>query len=163
VPPKYSQSSVMIEVIKCYLLLWSARQQLLTMLGTLSSLFKTSVELRLENLALRDQLGVLRRSAPKRLKLMPADRILWVWLRWVWADWKSTLLIVKPETVIAWHRKGFRLYWTWKVRRGKPGRPAVPQEVRDLIRMMSRNNPMWGAPEYTASCSNSESRSPNRL
>jgi putative transposase len=95
---------------------------------------------------LRHQLGVLRRSAPKRLKLMPADRILWVWLRRVWADWKSALLIVKPETVIAWHRKGFRLYWTWKIRRGKPGRPALPQEVRDLIRMMSRNNPMWGAP-----------------
>jgi putative transposase len=54
--------------------------------------------------------------------------------------------VVKPETAIAWHRKGFRLYWTWKVRRGKPGRPAVPQEVRDLIQMMSRNNPMWGAP-----------------
>jgi putative transposase len=109
-------------------------------------LFKTSVELRLENLALRHQLGVLRRSTPKRLKLMPADRILWVWLRRVWEDWKSALLIVKPETVIAWHRKGFRLYWTWKVRHGKPGRPALPQEVRDLIRMMSRNNPMWGAP-----------------
>jgi putative transposase len=117
-----------------------------TLLGVLSSLFKTSVELRLENLALRHQLGVLRRSAPKRLQLMPADRILWVWLRRFWADWKSALLIVKPETVIAWHRKGFRLYWTWKVRRGKPGRPALPQEVRDLIRRMSQNNPMWGAP-----------------
>jgi putative transposase len=116
------------------------------MLGVLSSLIKTSVELRLENLALRHQLGVLRRSAPKRLKLRPADRILWVWLRRVWTDWKSALLIVKPETVIAWHRKGFRLYWTWKVRRGKRGRPAVPREVRDLIRMMSRHNPMWGAP-----------------
>jgi len=93
------------------------------MLDVLSSLFKTSVELRLENLALRHQLGVLRRSAPKRLKLMPADRILWTWLGRLWADWKSALLIVKPETVIAWHRKGFRLYWTWKVRRGKRGRP----------------------------------------
>ena len=133
-------------MIKCYLLLWSALQQLLSVLGVLPSLFKTSVELRLENLALRHQLGVLRRSAPKRLKLMPADRILWVWLRRVWVDWKSALLIVKPETVIAWHRKGFRLYWTWRVRRGKPGRPALPQEIRDLIRMMSRNNPMWGAP-----------------
>jgi putative transposase len=110
-------------LIKCYLFLWAARQQLLTLVGLLASLFRTSVELRLENLALRHQLGVLRRSAPKRLKLIPADRILWVLLRRVWADWKSALLIVKPETVIAWHRKGFRLYWTWKVRRGKPGRP----------------------------------------
>ena len=55
-------------------------------------------------------------------------------------------MIVKPETVVAWHRKGFRLFWRWKIRRGKPGRPSVPQEVCDLIRMMSRNNPMWGAP-----------------
>jgi putative transposase len=135
-----------LRLIKCYLLLWSARQQLLTVLGVLSSFFKTSVELRLENLALRHQLGVLRRSAPKRLPLRPADRILWVWLRGVWADWKSALLIVKPETDIAWHRKGFRLYWIWKVRRGKPGRPALPQQIRDLIRIMSRNNPLWGAP-----------------
>jgi hypothetical protein len=102
-----------------YLLQWSVRQRLLSLrllslLGVLSSLFKTSVELRLENLALRHQLGVLRRSAPKRLKLRPTDRILWVWLRRVWRDWRSALLIVKPETVIAWHRKGFRLYWTWR-------------------------------------------------
>lgn len=104
------------------------------------------MEVRLENLALRQQLGVLRRSAPQRLKLTPADRIFWVWLRRVWGDWRSALVIVKPETVVAWHRKGFRLFWRWKIRRGKPGRPSVPQEVRDLIRMMSRNNPMWGAP-----------------
>ncbi|HTF65829.1 MAG TPA: hypothetical protein VK638_24380, partial [Edaphobacter sp.] len=123
-------------MIQYYLLLWSVRQQLLSLLGVLSSLFKTSVELRLESLALRHQLGVLRRSAPKRLKLRPADRILWVWLRRVWTDWKSALLIVKPATVIVWPCKGFRLYWTWKLGRGKPGRPAVPQEVRDLIRMM---------------------------
>lgn len=109
-------------------------------------MFKTSAELRLENLALRQQLGVLRRSAPNRLKLTPADRIFWVWLRRVWGDWKSALMIVKPATVVAWHRRGFRLFWTWKIRRGKPGRPSVPPEVRDLIRMMSRNNPIWGAP-----------------
>ena len=116
------------------------------MLALLSSLFKSSAELRLENLALRHQLGVLRRSAPKQLKLTPADRIFWVCLRRVWADWKSALLIVKPATVIAWHRKGFRLFWSWKIRHGKRGRPAVPQQIRDLIRMMSRNNPLWGAP-----------------
>jgi putative transposase len=53
---------------------------------------------------------------------------------------------VKPETVVAWHRKAFRLFWTWKIRRGKPGRPPVPREVRDLIRRMSKENPGWGAP-----------------
>jgi hypothetical protein len=68
-------------------------------------MFKTSAQLRLENLALRQQLTVLRRSAPKRLKLTRADRIFWVWLRRVWGDWKSALMIVKAETVIAWHRK----------------------------------------------------------
>ena len=109
-------------------------------------MFKASAELRLENLALRQQLGVLRRSAPKRLKLTPADRLFWVWLRRVWADWKSALMIVKPETVVAWHRRGFRLLWRWKIQRGKLGRPAVRREVRDLIRMTSRNNPRWGAP-----------------
>jgi putative transposase len=119
---------------------------LFTVLSTLASLCQTSAQLRLENLALRQQLAVLRRSAPKRLKLTPADRIFWVGLRRVWADWKSALIIVKAETVIAWHRKGFRLFWTWKIHRGQPGRPRAPQEVRDLIRIMSRNNPRWGAP-----------------
>src|SRR5947209_12481464 len=105
------------------------------MLDVLTSMCKTSAQLRLENLALRQQLAVLRRSAPKRLKLTPADRIFWVGLRQVWAGWTSALLIVQAETVVAWHRKGFRLFWWWKVRHGKPGRPAVPKEVRDLIRM----------------------------
>ena len=60
--------------------------------------------------------------------------------------WRSGTFIVKPATVIGWHRKGFRLFWTWKIRRGKRGRPAVPKDVRDLIRTMSRENPLWGAP-----------------
>jgi len=100
----------------------------------------------LENVALRHQIGVLRRSAKKRPKLTPADRLVWVILSRIWGDWRSALAIVKPETVIAWHRKGFRLFWTWKVRRGKAGRPAVTREVRDLIRRLSRENPLWGAP-----------------
>src|SRR3982751_4391303 len=130
------------------LLVWSVWQRLTTLLGTLAVMGKTSAQLRLENLALRQQLAVLRRSAPKRLKLTPADRIFWIWLRRVWTDWKSALLIVQAETVVAWHRKGFRLFWRWKIRHGKPGRPAVPKEVRDLIRRMSRNNPRWGAPRF---------------
>ena len=135
-----------MRLIDFHSLLTSARQVLFTVLGALVSMLKTSAELRLENLALRQQLAVLRRSAPKRLKLTPADRIFWVWLRTPVGDWKSVLMIVKADTVVAWHRKGFRLFWTWKIHRGKPGRPSVPQEVRDLIRMMSRNNPRWGAP-----------------
>ena len=95
-------------------------------------MFKTSAHQRLENLALRQQLVVLRRSAPKRLKLTPADRIFWVWLRRVWGEWKSVLMIVKAERVVAWHRKGFRLFWTWKSA-GESHVDSVPQEVRILI------------------------------
>jgi putative transposase len=82
-----------------------------------SAAFKSRASLQLENLALRHQLGVLRRSV-KRPKLTSADRLLWIWLCEVGSDWRSSLTIVKPETVIAWHRKGFRLFWTWKVRGG---------------------------------------------
>jgi putative transposase len=64
----------------------------------------------------------------------------------IWRDWRSALAIVKPETVLAWHRAGFRLFWTWKVRHGQPGRPVISREVRDLIRKMCRENPGWGAP-----------------
>ena len=93
-----------------------------------------------EILALRHQLIVMQRSNRDRLRLNPGDRIFWVWLSRVWADWRSALLIVKPETVIAWHRKGFRRYWAWKSRH-RQGRPAVPSEARDLIRRMSIANP----------------------
>ena len=110
-----------------------------------SAAFKSRAALQLENLALRHQLGVLRRSV-KRPKLTSADRLLWTWLCEVWSDWQSALVIVKPETVIGWHRKGFRLFWTWKVRHGKPGRQPVSKEIRQLIRKMSRENPLWGAP-----------------
>jgi transposase InsO family protein len=107
--------------------------------------FRSRAALQLEILALRHQLGVLQRSV-KRPKLTPADRFLWAWLCAVWKDWQSSVFIVKASTVIGWHRKGFRLFWAWKVRHGKPGRPAVPKEVREWIRTMSRENPLWGAP-----------------
>jgi transposase InsO family protein len=112
---------------------------------TASAAFKSRATLHLENLALRHQLSLLRRSV-KRPKLKSADRLLWAWLCEVWIDWRSSLVIVKPDTVIAWHRKGFRLFWTGKVRRGQPGHPPVPKEIRKLIRRMSRENPLWGAP-----------------
>jgi hypothetical protein len=72
--------------------------------------------------------------------------MLWAWLCTGWNDWQSGIFIVKASTVIGWHRKGFRLFWAWKVRYGKPGRPGVPKEVRALIRTLSRENPLWGAP-----------------
>lgn len=94
---------------------------------------------------MRHQIGVLQRSV-KRPKLTPADRLLWAWLSTAWQDWKSGAFIIKASTVVGWHRKGFRLFWTGKIRRGKPGRPVVPKDVRELIRTMSRDNPLWGAP-----------------
>ena len=111
----------------------------------LSASFRTRAALQLEILALRHQIGVLQRSV-KRPKLSAADRFLWAWLSSVWNGWESRVSIVKAATVIGWHRKGFGLFWSWKIRHGKPGRPAVPKEVRELIRMLSRENPLWGAP-----------------
>src|SRR5580692_6728255 len=119
---------------------------LTTLLSTLSSIWRPRAALGLENLALRHQIGVLQRSARKRPKLTSGDRLLWICLSRLWRDWSSALAIVKPETVVAWHRKGFRLFWTWKVRHGQPGRPVIFREVRDLIRKMCRENPSWGAP-----------------
>ena len=118
---------------------------LTTLFATLSSIFHSRAALGLENLALRHQIGILQRSARKRPQLTSVDRLLWVWLSRLWRDWRSALAIVKPETVLAWHRAGFRLFWTWKVRRGHPGRPVISHEVRDLIREMCRENPGWGA------------------
>ena len=115
-------------------------------MAAFSSVLKTRAALQLENIALRHQIGVLQRSAKKRPMLTAADRLFWVWISGIGLDWRSSLVIVQPEAVIAWHRKAFRLFWTWKSRRGKPGRPPVPREVRDLIRRMSRENPLWGAP-----------------
>ena len=119
---------------------------LVAVLVILRSLIRSRVDLQLENLALRHQIGVLQRSLKKRPKLISMDRLLWASLSRIWRDWRSALVIVKPETVVAWHRMGFRLFWTWKVRRGQPGRPAIARETRDLIRRMSRENPTWGAP-----------------
>jgi putative transposase len=82
----------------------------------------------------------------KHPRLTSTDRLLWVSLFRIWRHWRSTLLIVKPETVVAWHRKGFRLFWSWKVGHGQQGRPAIPRQTRDLIRRMCRENPTWGAP-----------------
>ena len=90
--------------------------------------------LAVENPALRQQLAVLKRSV-KRPRLRPRDRLFWAWLSRVWTEWHSSIIIVKPETVIRWHRQGFRLYWRWKSR-PKGGRPPVNAEVRSLIRRM---------------------------
>jgi len=114
-------------------------------LDCLAAALRSRAGLQAENLALRHQLAVLRRGS-KRPQLRQADRLLWAWLSRAWSGWREAIVIVKPETVIAWRRRKFREYWTKLSRSGKPGRPAIPKEVRDLIRRMSRANPLWGAP-----------------
>ncbi len=101
--------------------------------------------LQLELLALRHQLATMKRMSP-RPSLRPMDRLVWVLLSRLLPNWRDVLVIVTPETVIGWHRNGFRLFWAWKSRRRRGGRPPVPREDRDLIRRMSRENPLWGAP-----------------
>src|SRR5467141_2261105 len=119
---------------------------MLTLLFSLRDCFRARAFLQAEILALRHQLLVLQRSNyGHKLRLGWADRVLWVWLSRLWNDWRSALLLVKPETVIAWQSKGFRLYWRWKSRHLE-GRPSVSNEVRNLIRKMSLANSRWGAP-----------------
>src|SRR5262245_37830601 len=102
---------------------------ILMFLNSLLIGIRSRAAMQVEIIALRHQLIVLQRTQkPKRLVLNRNDRCLWVWLSRMWSGWRSTLLIVKPETVISWHRQGFRWYWTWKIRHGRSGRPCVPRE-----------------------------------
>jgi hypothetical protein len=108
-------------------------------------LFRSRASLEAEILTLRHQLNVLRRKSPKRLALRNLDRLVFAGLYWLVPRVVNALVIVEPETVIGWHRAGFRSFWRWKSRcRG--GRPKVPFEIRQLIRDMSLANPLWGAP-----------------
>ncbi len=109
------------------------------------ALFRNQAELAVENLALRQQLAILKEKA-KRPKLRPRDRVFWVWLSRFWANWRSALLVVQPDTVVRWHQQGFKLYWRWKSRTGNVGRPKIELEIRSLIRRMSQENPSWGVP-----------------
>ena len=134
---------------------------MITILSALVSLLsfrvRSRASLELEVVALRHQVAVLRRQRSGRLRLFCADRLLWVWLYRIWLQALHAMVLVKPATVVQWHRKGFRLYWRWRSRRR--GRPRMSTEIRDLIRRMSVANPLWGARRITANCSSSASRS----
>ena len=115
---------------------------LAALMGLLRSLL-SGHQLAIENLALRQQLAVLRRETP-RPWIRPSDRLLWVALSRWWPKWKEALNLVKPETVIAWHRADLRLFWRWRSRRG--GRPRIDAEIQALVRKMATDNPSWNAP-----------------
>jgi putative transposase len=114
-------------------------------LSIAAAIFKDRADLVAENVALRHQLSCLNHRGP-RPKLRPVDRVFWVLLSRCWSGWKESLALVKPATVVAWHRRGFRLFWRWKSRRRGLGRPRVPVEVRRLIIEMAEMNVGWGAP-----------------
>ena len=113
-----------------------------SIVSVLARRFRSRAVLELENLALR-QLHVLRRQRPGRPRLIAIDRLLWVWLYRLWPRCLAAMVLVKPATVVQWHRQGFRLFWRW---RSRSGRPSIDHEVRDLIRQMNAANPLWGAP-----------------
>src|SRR5512147_2219318 len=117
----------------------------LSAVGSLLSFrIRSRASLELEVVALRHQLAVLRRQRPGRPRLFSADRLLWVWLYRIWPKVLDAMVLVKPATVVQWHRKGFRLYWRRQSR--CLGRPGMSREIRDLIRQISLANPLWGAP-----------------
>jgi putative transposase len=106
-------------------------------------LLVTRSQLILENLALRQQLAVLSRQRP-RPTLRRRDRLFWVCLSKWYAGWRSALVLVQPQTVLRWHQQGFRLWWRWKSRTKRAGRPALAKEIRALLGRMGRENPTWG-------------------
>jgi putative transposase len=118
---------------------------MLSLLLFLSSFLRSCYNLGLEILALRQQLGVLKRKTP-RPRLRTGDRAFWILLRKLWPAWINVPIIVKPETVVGWHRAGFRLFWRIRSRPKSVGRPTIDAEVRAIIRRMVKENPTWRAP-----------------
>ena len=114
-----------------------------TLLSVLRATLIPRTTLALENAALRQQLTAYQRSR-KRARLRAGDRLLWIALRRIWSAWDRSLVIVKPETVIAWHRQGFKVLWRRKSRSAKIGRPRIPREHINFIRRMSSDHPEWG-------------------
>ena len=124
------------------------RAVFIALLHFVQSLFRSRRAAALEIVALRHQLAVLQRQT-KRPRITNSDRMVWVALRGLWPNWDRALIIVKPATVIRWHRAGFRALWRWKSR-PRGGRPRVDPEVRKLIRQMWMANPTWGRPRIQA-------------
>jgi hypothetical protein len=109
-----------------------------------ADLFKSRCRLEAENVLLRHQLTIAMRQAPPRLRLRGSDRALLIWMTRLWPGLLGAMRVVQPETVLRWHRAGFKMFWRWKSR-NRAGRPRIDRGLRDLIRRMSRENPLWGA------------------
>jgi transposase InsO family protein len=122
---------------------WAMLELLALAYALLRAALRERAGLVAENLVLRHQLGVLTRPTRQRPRLRARDKLLWVLIRWLWRDWREHLVLVRPETVIGWHRRGWRLLWRWKSR-ARLGRPRLDAEARELIAVMSRENPLWG-------------------
>ena len=120
-------------------------ESILTFISVLRVFFRTRSDIAFEVLALRQQVAVLKRKRPRPI-LNPLDRLFWTTLRGCWPRWADVLVIVKPETVISWHRAGFRLYWRWRSR-PRRGRPKITEEMRGLIWRLAQENSGWGAPK----------------
>ena len=110
------------------------------LLATLTGVFRSRALLHLEILALRQQLAMVTQRDRKRIRSRRRERLFWVWLYRMWPGCLQTLHVFKADTLVRWHRKGFRLYWRWKSRPRRGGRRPIPAEVRELIRRMSREN-----------------------
>jgi transposase InsO family protein len=115
------------------------------LLAVIPSLFQSRSALHIEILVLRHQLNVLSRRSPCRTHLTNSDRLFFVWLYRLWPGLLRAVTILRPETIVRWHRQGFRAYWRWRCG-SRPGRPKITEELRDLIREISVVNPLWGAP-----------------
>src|SRR5229473_2885972 len=126
---------------------------MITILSALVSLLsfrvRSRASLELEVVALRHQVAVLRRQRSDRLRLFCADRILWVWLYRIWPQALHAMVLVKPATVVHWHRSGFRLYWRWRSRLRQIGRPKTSTEIRQLIRQSEHGQPHLGGTSHS--------------
>ena len=114
------------------------------LLALIQALSSDRARLSVENVALKHQILVLKRTT-KRARINDSDRTFWILMRRMLKDWEQAPFIVKPDTVIRWHRKGFSSYWRWKSK-GKPGRPPIDRKLIYIIKRLSRDNPLWGAP-----------------
>ena len=122
-----------------------------------ADLFKSRSRLEAENLFLRHQLTIAMRRAPPRLRLRGSDRALLIWMTRLWPNLRGMAQVVQPETILRWHRAGFKVFWRWKSR-NRAGRPKIDRGLRDLIQRMSRENPLWGEVCITRVCFALQSR-----